>query len=357
MPRKNRGPYLDTSPDGYYEIRWTDAGRSRRRSTRTRDFQQAQKVLANFILLGEREALVANDDGPITVGECLAAYLQEHVDAKVAGKETANFAVAKLVQYFGPMAPRDILPSHVREFIAQRRKGRIGKPSGDATINRDLTVLTAALNHAVKAKRLTPSDMPTIEKLPPPPAKDRWLTHDEAARLFAAARLTWDWKKAEWITPAKLPRVYKFIALALGTASRKTALLELRRDQVDLERRMIYLNPPGRRQTKKRRPPVPISDDLLPIMQSIVDEADTALLLGPGSIRTAFESAVKRAGLKGVTPHTLRHTWATWAAQGGVPLTDIAGVLGDTYATVERNYLHHCPEHLRGAVNSVGLRA
>ena len=58
-----------------------------------------------------------------------------------------------------------------------------------------------------------------------------------------------------------------------------------------------------------------------------------------------------RAGLQGVTRHTLRHTWATWAAQHRVSMWDIAGVLGDTVETVTRNYAHHSPDDLRAAVN------
>jgi integrase len=52
-----------------------------------------------------------------------------------------------------------------------------------------------------------------------------------------------------------------------------------------------------------------------------------------------------------VTPHTLRHTWATLAARAGFSMYQIAGVLGDTVSTVERNYLKHSPDHLRDAVN------
>jgi hypothetical protein len=39
------------------------------------------------------------------------------------------------------------------------------------------------------------------------------------------------------------------------------------------------------------------------------------------------------------------------AARAGVDLFRVAGVLGDTIATVERAYAHHCPDHLRAAVN------
>jgi len=52
------------------------------------------------------------------------------------------------------------------------------------------------------------------------------------------------------------------------------------------------------------------------------------------SVKTAFKSAVALAGLDGnVTPHTLRHTAATWLMQAGVDKWEAAGFLG---MTVER---------------------
>src|SRR3546814_6124691 len=55
-----------------------------------------------------------------------------------------------------------------------------------------------------------------------------------------------------WQRAKHLPRIYRFIALALDTAARKEAIETLTWFQVDLERRKIALNPKGRRQTKKR---------------------------------------------------------------------------------------------------------
>lgn len=365
MERKPKSPYLERNKFGVWEIRWSENRRSLRRTTGARDFQEAQKILANFILLKDRDEVLSRNTHDITVLEVLGdpdnpadgTYWAEHVLKRVESKETATFAAKKILAYFGPMAVKDIMPDHVRAFIAKRRSGEIGKPSIDATIERDLSVLRAAINHAACNKRLPVSDVPYIEKLRGSPPKDRWLSKAEANKLLSVARMSWDKSlplgEQQWAVMPKLPRVYKFIAIALATGSRKSAILELKRDQVDLEWGMIQFNPSGRRQTKKRRPAVPISDELMPVMKQIIAEAEGDLLLGSGCIRTAFEGACSRAGLHDVTPHTLRHTWATWAAQAGVPLTDIAAVLGDTYATVERNYLHHCPEHLRGAVNAV----
>ena len=47
------------------------------------------------------------------------------------------------------------------------------------------------------------------------------------------------------------------------------------------------------------------------------------------SVKRGFKSAVGLAKLSGkVTPHTLRHTAATWLMQRGVPVWEAAGFLG-----------------------------
>ena len=128
--------------------------------------------------------------------------------------------------------------------------------------------------------------------------------------------------------------------------------MELRWSQVDFVGGLLVLNPSGRVRTSKRRPAVPIGDDLLPVLQRAHREATTPFVLDhSGSIRTAWGTVVTRAGMPEITPHVLRHTWATQAARAGVPMHEIAAVLGDTLATVTRVYLHHSPDYLRGAVN------
>ena len=275
------------------------------------------------------------------------SYWHEHVLRSVVGVDTQRYAVRKLRQHFGALAVRDIRPAGVAAYVEARRAGRIGRPSVDGTIARELSVLNAAIQHQVRAKRIKADDAPVIELPAPSEPKDRWLTHEEADRLLAAALGS---------APARLPRVYKFIVLALATASRKTALLELKREQVDLKQRTIKLNPHGRRQTKKRRPLVPISDDLLPIMERIVKEARGEFLLDhPGSIRSVFDRVCRDAELEDVTPHTLRHTSASWMLQEGVPIEQVAAILGDTIATVERVYGHHCKDRLLAAANTIRL--
>ena len=60
----------------------------------------------------------------------------------------------------------------------------------------------------------------------------------------------------------------------------------------------------------------------------------------------AWHKACKRAGLEGVTFHDLRHTWASWQAQRGVPM-DVTQRLGgwSTQQAMEI-YRHHSPASL-----------
>jgi len=70
---------------------------------------------------------------------------------------------------------------------------------------------------------------------------------------------------------------------------------------------------------------------------------------GMKDIKKGFAAACKRAGLEDVTPHTLRHTCATWLMQKGVDKYEICGFLGMTMETLERIYGHHHPAHLKSA--------
>jgi integrase len=60
-------------------------------------------------------------------------------------------------------------------------------------------------------------------------------------------------------------------------------------------------------------------------------------------IKKAFRGACERAGLavsgrEKVTPHTLRHTAATWLMQAGVDMWEAAGFLAMSMETLERGY-------------------
>ena len=72
-------------------------------------------------------------------------------------------------------------------------------------------------------------------------------------------------------------------------------------------------------------------------------------------IHTAWKTLVRNADLLGVTPHTMRHTAATWQIMDGIPLPQVARFLGDSERMVERVYGHHSPDYLKDAVESLAF--
>jgi len=217
------------------------------------------------------------------------------------------------------------------------------------TVRRELGVLRAAINHAHRTGRIT---RPVAVELPErPEPKDRWLTREEAAAVIRAART----RQARLYLP-------QFILIGLYTGRRKEAILSLRWPQVDLEARTINFDITGRKRTKKRRGIIPISPRLLPHLRRLRKRgSDLGYVLHINGerikdIKKGFATACTRAGISGVTPHTLKHTAATWLMQSGTDPWQAAGFLSISVETLLRVYGHHHPDYQREAAENIGRR-
>jgi integrase len=159
----------------------------------------------------------------------------------------------------------------------------------------------------------------------------------------------------------------RFILIGLYTGTRATAIAKAStrkqegRSFVDLNNGIFYRLSEGQSETRKRQPPVPIPPRLLAHLRRWESKGVTGEYLiewnrqPVKSVKTAFKTAVRLAGLPGqISPHTLRHTAATWLMQAGVDKWEAAGFLGMTVATLDRVYGHHHPDHLRSAARAIG---
>lgn len=335
---------LKLAENGVWYVHWSEGGRSRRRTTGERGRAEAEAFLANFIL---ERAVTKNPQGDMTVLAVLDDYWHEHA-CKVESAERIHIIIRHLAEHFGA----DVMASELsRPVVDGYYRARAAQGIGAGTIRREAGSLVAAINHAARERRLDRNLIPHIALPAEPPAKDRWLRSEEVAALRAAC--------GPVDSSLDSLRIRVFFEIALNTAARKRSIETLSWLQVNFDGRLIDFNPAGRRQTAKRRARVPIADELMPwLRMAHVQWGSTGWVLGQSNrLADRFEAAVRRAGLwsadraVNVSPHTVRHTAATHMAQAGVSLWDIAGVLGDTLATVEKKYAHHHPDYLRSAVN------
>lgn len=214
----------------------------------------------------------------------------------------------------------------------------------DGTIRREIAVLRAALNWSAKQQPPWIARAPFIEAPPAPPPRSRWLSREEVARLMRACERT--------------PHLHLFVMLAYYTAARSGAILDLTWDRVDFEARRIEYDRPGRQRNNKRRAVVPIAPELLGALQTARLHATCSSVIeyrgrAVASVKKAFGEATRRAGVEDCSPHVLRHTAATHMVTAGVPLRQVARLLGDTEATIERVYGKHDPDFLREAVEAL----
>ena len=375
MLRKENLPWLGKEPNQHvWYIYWRDRDtrRVKRRSSGTHDRDEAAKVLGKFII----DQVQLASAGPIEtpdrymIATALRWYLQEK-GPEIASAKFAGLAVEYLIGFFGARAPvSNITPQVLKRYERERkRRRRVRMPDGSVktltsdkpisagTIRRELSVLSAALNHAVDNGRLTQA--PKIVVPPPPPNKTRYLERDEIERL---------------LTECKDPHLNLFVLLALNTGARKGALLDLRWQQIDFANRIVYLNPEGRVQNNKHRAIVPINNKLYNALLKERDDlkrrkeerakngkppyppCDRVILYHGGpvtDIKIGFRNACKRAEIKSVTPHTLRHTAGTLMALAGIDLFLIAKVLGHSVQKTTELYAHFRPDYLREAVDAL----
>lgn len=259
---------------------------------------------------------------------------------------------------FEPRSERTEADVHrlIEKLGAERSLHEIDQAAADATVRAMLGAdaapatkrravyapLATILNHAA-ARRWCERphfDLPAL-----PRGKTRWLTPAEALRLVAAAA----------------PHLRPLLLFILCTGARLSEALYLDWADVDLPAAKAVF-----RDTKNGTDRAAALPEAAVLLLANLPErtgaafrtddgspyADTGRQFG-GQIKTGFGSACRRAQLRELTPHDLRHTWASWAyclTKDPLLLKHEGGWA--TLAMVER-YSHLVPSDLRYEIHRV----
>jgi len=317
---------------GFALIWWNhDDDGERKRHRRQLDSQDRQSAEAEARIIWE-----GSDDSPWTVGRLMPAYL-----ASITGKPSHSRrkdAWKAMMHFWESVDPALIDEAMCKAYRQSRRVG-------EATARYELMQLSTALNWAVDEGKITKRGKTWLPAAPE--HKTRHLTRGEFERFFGEVK-------------AQHARTY--VMLGLYTIARPTAILQLTWDRVDFMRRLIDFTPPGHLRTSKRRTVVSIGDLLLEELQRAYAARTSIYVVEHGgeqvkSIKKAFQAASQRSTVH-VTPYTLRHTGAVWAAEGGVPMPVLAQMMGhDDDRTTQKHYARFSPDYLRSVVSAIEGKA
>jgi integrase len=227
--------------------------------------------------------------------------------------------------------------------IDRCRRLVLGPEASPSTVRRGVIVpIRAVLLHA---HRRGWCDRPSFEIPREIEGRTRYLLPDEAERLIAAAA----------------PHIRTLLILLLGTGMRMAEALELDWRDVDLQGGRAILWPDQTKARKRRNvalPPCVVATLAnLPHREGrVIRRSDGRAYAdrrreGGGQIKTAWKATLRRAGLdRELTPHDLRHTWASWhyALHRDVLALKIAG--GWSAVELVERYAHLLPAKQEPAI-------
>lgn len=215
-----------------------------------------------------------------------------------------------------------------------------------ATLNRYGAALAAVITWAIK-KRIAPKGYVhpcrSIEREVENNQKTRFLDEGEQTRLLEACRVsTW-------------PRLYVLVLMALTTGARKGELLGLRWADVDLERGLATVPTTKNGDAKV----LPLTSAVVEELRNFAEEPTRFVFRAPRAKESTFAfepryiEALKLAGIRGCTFHTLRHSCASRLAKNGATLLEIADLLGHRQLQMTKRYSHLATSHKAALVNRV----
>lgn len=318
---------------------WTEGDKRRRYRLGVATEEQGRAELARFA-----KVAATAGSGRLTVADIFESYVR---DREIDGKQVWVFREnwKALQPLFGSLTPDAITDDVCRAYAKERF--RLGRAR--STVWNELTRLRSALNWAHKRRKI--ESLPYVWVPSKGKGRQRVLTEAEFIQLSDSAGM---------------PHVRLFILLLLTTAARHAALVELTWDRVDFEAGTIDLEKPEEidpmsKASRKGRALVPMNN----LARAALSEAKAGALtdhviewntMPVRSVKKGFQAAVRRAGLSNVTPHTIRHTAASWAWEKTTP-EKVARLLGHKDVRTTRSiYAHPTAGFAAEAAEAVDLK-
>jgi integrase len=259
-----------------------------------------------------------NGDPNMTFGALAARFLAN-------AQPTAHHLdrLKQLLPYFADLPILRITKPVVREYRQRRHQL---KRVTDTTVNRDVGVLRHLLYWAVDEGLLDSNPLARLKLVPERRVPRPVLTVDEERQLLAAAR----------------PHLRDLVVVALDTGMRRGELFHQRWEHIDFARNVLLVTRSKTVQGEGRE--IPLTARVRALLEAR-PKNESVLFSYRGEavadVKTAWRSTIKRAGIRYLRFHDLRHTFNTRLLDAGVLQEVRKALMGHVSAAgVHGRYTH-----------------
>lgn len=256
-----------------------------------------------------------------------------------------------------PDSVSDLRAEHLEQFIASLyRQGQKA-----ASVARKISVIRQFFKFCCLEKNLTHNPAESLSSPLPGHRLPKHLSLEQVQSLLDAIEIGLPYPKSGSRSEAFQARDRAMVYLLYATGLRVSELVGLQLHQLDLEQG--YLRVKGKGGKERLVPFAPAAGERLltyltkhrAFLLSL--EAGSFLFLNPegvGLSRQSFWKTLKRAALQAgisvsISPHMLRHSFATHMLQAGIGLRSLQTLLGHADLSTTQIYTHVAPEHLKAA--------
>ncbi len=326
----------------FVDILLPNGNRFRKTVGSKKQADQVHKQIESDVVEG-KWSLRETDD--VSFSKLVSEYLEYSKTAKAQSTYNVDqYRIkAHLLKYFKDMPIKCI----TSQMIDAYKGYRVNEGATNNTVNHEVTNLSHMMRMAIRWRYLDTNPVASVDRLKVPKRSPRFLNIEEIERLMAASKESY---------------IYPLIMTALHTGMRKSELFNLRWTDVNFQQGTIAAQNRSDWHTKNY---LPRTISMTPALHEVLQGHQTQQTeLGYESeyvftyqgnqlkydIKDSLRTVLRKAGLKNVTLHTFRHTFASQLALAGVPLRDIQELMGHQSFQTTLQYAHLSEEHVKKQV-------